>query len=57
MSNNDTRKRGFATLSPAQRTAVSRKGGKAKVPKGLAKLSITQASDIGKKGAEARWAK
>jgi hypothetical protein len=33
------RKRGFATLSPEQRRAVSRKGGQAKVPKGFAKLS------------------
>lgn len=51
-----SRKRGFATLSPAQLKAVSRKGGQAKVSKGLAKLSPGEVTSIAQRGAAARWA-
>jgi len=52
-----SRKRGFATLSPAQRKAVSRKGGKAKVSKGFATMSPERLSEVGRKGALARLEK
>lgn len=49
-----TRKQGFATLSPAQLKAVSRKGGVAKVPKGFALLTPEERRENGRKGALAR---
>lgn len=45
------RKRGFATLSPEQRRAVSRKGGSAKVSKGFATYSPEQRKINARKGA------
>lgn len=48
------RKRGFATLSPAQRIAVARKGGKAKVKKGFATMTPEKRSENGRKGGIAR---
>jgi len=52
-----SRKRGFATLSPAQRIAVSRMGGKVKVSKGFAGLTPEERVTNGKRAAQIRWAK
>lgn len=49
------RKQGFASLSPAQRSAISRKGGRARVPKGFAALSEEQLAEVSRKGALKRW--
>lgn len=46
----DRKTRGFAGYSPAQRFAVSSKGGRAKVPKGLAKLSPEERKEIARLG-------
>lgn len=46
-----SRKRGFATLSPEQLRAVSRKGGSVRTLKGFATLSLEERSDIARKGA------
>lgn len=47
---------GFASLSPEQLRAVSRKGGSVKTRKGLATLTPEQRSDIARKGALAMHA-
>jgi hypothetical protein len=48
---NPKRKRGFATLSPEQLRAVSRKGGSVKSPKGFATMTQEERSDIARRGA------
>ena len=52
-----SRKRGFQTLSPAQRSAVARAGGMVKTKKGFATLTAEQRSENARKAAEARWSK
>jgi hypothetical protein len=37
--------------------ALGRRGGKAKVPKGFAKMSPTRRAEIARKAAAARWGK
>ena len=46
--------KGFAGYSPAQREAVSRKGGSVSVPKGIAKLSPERRKEIATLGGRKR---
>ncbi len=48
-------KRRMKLITAEERAEIGRKGGKAKVPKGLAKLSPERRSAIAKKAAAARW--
>lgn len=51
---NPVKKRGAALWTPEQRSEFGRKGGKAKVKKGLAKLSKEKVQEITSKGGRVR---
>lgn len=44
-------------ISAEERAELGRKGGQAKVPKGLASLSPKRRKEIARKAAKARWGK
>jgi len=50
-------KRRMELITAAERAELGRKGGRAKVPKGLATLTPGQRSVIARKAAKARWEK
>ena len=50
-------KRRMKLISAEERADLGRKGGAAKVPKGLATLNPAQRKAVAKKAAETRWAK
>ncbi len=50
-------KRRMKLITSAERAELGRKGGKAKVPKGLAKLTAKRRREIAQKAARARWGK
>jgi hypothetical protein len=50
-------KRRMKLISAEERAELGRKGGQAKVPKGLASLSPKRRKEIARKAAETRWGK
>lgn len=50
-------KQGFGSLTPEDRLKIARKGGQAKVPKGVSSLPPEERTRRAREAAEARWKK